>query len=69
MRAEGTGCWGVGFIYVCESVTEGSNAALLGGQRRSEAHSLLILLSIAVAAGHTHYGDCDARHHLLLLHM
>lgn len=55
---------GAGYIYVCESVwvTEGTNAILLGGQRHSEVHSLLILLSIAVAAGDTHY-ECDAIHH------
>lgn len=35
-----------GCIFVCKSVTEGTNATLLWGQR----HSLLILLSIAVGS-------------------
>ena len=52
--------WGGG-LYMC--LTEGTNATLVGGQRHSEVHSRLILLSTAVAAGDKHYGECDARHH------
>ncbi len=44
------------------SVAGGTNTTLLGGQRHSEVHSL-ILLSIAVAAGDTHCREFDARHH------
>lgn len=51
----------VGGLYMC--LTEGTNATLVGGQRHSEVHSRLILLSTAVAAGDKHYGECDARHH------
>lgn len=39
-----------GCIFVCKSVTEGTYATLLWGQRHSEVHSLLILLSIAVGS-------------------
>lgn len=57
-----------GSICVCEPVwvTKGTNATLLEGQRCSEVHSLLILLSIAVAAGDTHYCEYDERHHSVL---
>ena len=53
-----------GWLYMC--LTEATNATLVGGQRHSEVHSRLILLSIAVAAGDKHYGVCDARHHSVL---